>query len=219
MADNSQTPSQNSPTDCKQEICQGGIVSIAKDSEKPVEVCKKCQGGGAVADMAKNSVACDDGPAACDIDKCLDGTCAHTEVTTISAFGPPDSAPAGNLTAATNTALTCLRDAVIAANGTWALTTTYRSQAYQDHLVEVWDKVNLLNGWSEAECDPVRANHATEKGTHFPMGAPARGVSRHTLGTAFDATVGQLADSVITTLATGCNLTRPVANEPWHFER
>lgn len=224
--DDTQTPPQNSPTDCKQEVCQGGIVSIAKDSEKPVDVCRKCQGGFDVSDVAKNATACDDGPAVCDIDKCLDGTCTHKEVSAVTAFGPPDSAPAGSLTAATSTALTCLQDGVSAklkalnvANGGMVVTTTYRSQEYQDHLVEVWDKVNLLNGWSEAECDPVRANHITEKGTHFPMGAPARGVSRHTLGTAFDATVTGLSDADITTIATGCNLTRPVANEPWHFER
>ncbi len=96
---------------------------------------------------------------------------------------------------------------------------TYRSQEYQNHLVEVWDNVNKLQNWPEAECDTVRANHVTERGQHFPMGAPARGVSNHTNGTAFDATITDLTEVQITTLAVQCNLTRPVAGEPWHFER
>lgn len=123
------------------------------------------------------------------------------------------------MTAAAVTAMTCLQTAVAAAGGTMTIQTRHRSQAYQDHLVEVWDKVNLLTGWTEAECDTVRANHAAERATHFPMGPPARGVSNHTNGNAFDAIVTLPAGTAVNTLAAGCNLTNPVAGEPWHFER
>ena len=140
--------------------------------------------------------------------------CAATAITP---YGPPDAAPAGNLTAATQTALTCLQNAVTAAGGTMIVTTTYRSQAYQDHLVEVYDKVT---GPAPAgpECEAVRQNYASERATHFPMGPPARGVSNHTNGTAFDATVTLPAGTSIDTLQAGCNLTRPLPAEPWHFE-
>ena len=142
---------------------------------------------------------------------------ATCPVTAIASFGPPDAAPAGALTAATQTALTCLQNAVIAAGGTIVVTTTFRSQAYQDHLVEVWDKVNAP-ARTEPECAAVMQNYATERATHFPMGAPARGVSNHTRGTAFDATVTLPAGTSLDTIQAGCNLSRPVAGEPWHFE-
>jgi hypothetical protein len=138
-------------------------------------------------------------------------------VTAITPFGPPDAAPAGNFTAATQTALTCLQTAVEAVKGTMIVTTTFRSQAYQDHLVEVWDKVTAPPR-TEPECAEVMKNYAAERKTHFPMGKPARGVSNHTNGTAFDATVTLPAGADLNTIQAGCKLTRPVPGEPWHFE-
>ena len=140
-------------------------------------------------------------------------------VTAIAPYGPPDGPPVGNagMTAATFTAMECLQTAVTAAGGTMHVTTRFRSQAYQDHLVEVWDKVNAP-AHPEAECAAVRQTYTTERATHFPMGAPARGVSNHTNGTAFDATVTLPAGANLDTIQAGCNLTRPVPGEPWHFE-
>jgi hypothetical protein len=46
VPDNSQTPPQNSPTDCKKEICASGTISTVNDnSEQPTDACKQCQGG------------------------------------------------------------------------------------------------------------------------------------------------------------------------------
>ena len=57
-ADDSQTPPQNSPTDCRQEICLGGSIgSVPKDAEVPTNFCKKCQGGFTVNDPAKQKVS------------------------------------------------------------------------------------------------------------------------------------------------------------------
>ena len=140
-------------------------------------------------------------------------------VTAIAAYGPPDGPPVGNdgMTADTITGMNCLQTAVTAAGGTMHVTTRFRSQAYQDHLVEVWDKVNAP-AHPEAECAAVMQNYATERATHFPMRAPARGISNHTNGTAFDATVTLPAAANLNTIQAGCNLTSPVAGEPWHFE-
>lgn len=140
-------------------------------------------------------------------------------VTAIAPYGPPDGPPVGNagMTAATITAMECLQTAVTAAKGTMHVTTRFRTQPYQDHLVEVWDKVNAP-AHPEAECAAVRQNYATERATHFPMGAPAREVSNHTTGTAFDATVTLPAGADLTTIQAGCNLTRPLPDESWHFE-
>ena len=111
-------------------------------------------------------------------------------VTAIAAYGPPDRPPAGNegMTAATITAMGCLETAVTNAGGTMSITTRFRSQPYQDHLVEVWDKTQAP-ARTEPECAAVMENYATERARHYPMGEPARTVSNHTRGTAFDATV------------------------------
>ncbi|QGZ42387.1 hypothetical protein IP92_04122 [Pseudoduganella flava] len=46
VADNAQTPPQASPTDCKEQYCNGGsVASRNKDSETPTDVCLECQGG------------------------------------------------------------------------------------------------------------------------------------------------------------------------------
>ena len=140
-------------------------------------------------------------------------------VTAITAYGPPDRPPAGNegMTAATITAMGCLETAVTNAGGTMSITTRFRSQPYQDHLVEVWDKTQAP-ARTEPECAAVMENYAMERTRHYPMGEPARTVSNHTRGTAFDATVTLPETANLDTLQTGCGLTRPVADEPWHFE-
>ena len=46
VADNGQTPPQASPTDCKEQYCNGGgVASRDKDSELPTDVCMECRGG------------------------------------------------------------------------------------------------------------------------------------------------------------------------------
>ena len=75
------------------------------------------------------------------------------------------------MTAATITAMTCLQNAVTAAGGTMHVTTRFRSQAYQDHLVEVWDKVNAP-AHPEAECAAVKQNYATERADIFQWERP-----------------------------------------------
>jgi hypothetical protein len=59
VADNSQTPPQASPTDCKEQYCNGGVVAIRdKDSEQPPEVCKQCKSG-SLADRDDGSTPAD----------------------------------------------------------------------------------------------------------------------------------------------------------------
>jgi hypothetical protein len=59
VADNGQTPPQNSPTDCKREICQGGAVSSRNDDgEQPTDVCERCSDGSPV-DRADGSTPAD----------------------------------------------------------------------------------------------------------------------------------------------------------------
>lgn len=97
------------------------------------------------------------------------------------------------------------------------MTSGYRSQSYQDHLREVWDKYHLINSWNEAECAAVKQNINDEWGTHILVYQPAE-TSNHTAGNAFDASWTPLGLD-IDALAGQCSLTRPVANDPVHFER
>jgi hypothetical protein len=60
VTDNSKTPPQNSPNDCKKETCTNGApASVNDDSEQPSAECKKCSGGAAVADPAKDKQVCE----------------------------------------------------------------------------------------------------------------------------------------------------------------
>lgn len=59
VVDNSRIPTQDSPTDCKKQICSAGsIVTVNDDSEQPAEVCKQCKGGAKI-DRANGSTPVD----------------------------------------------------------------------------------------------------------------------------------------------------------------
>ncbi len=46
QANDAEQPSQKSPTDCKKEVCSGGSVTSQPDNtEKPTEICKECKNG------------------------------------------------------------------------------------------------------------------------------------------------------------------------------
>jgi hypothetical protein len=215
--DDTQTPPQNSPTDCKQEVCQGGIVSIAKDSEKPVDVCRKCQGGFDVSDAAKNATACDDGPAVCDIDKCQNGTCNHEAVYEVASFSPdPYGVDRTGLTAYTSNGLACMEAQAQLVGGSFIPTSAFRPNTYQTHLREVWDKYQKIIGWNEAECNAVKANITTDWQLHGLVYQPATN-SNHSQGTAFDAWWNLPSGTDIDTLAQGCGLSRCVSSDNVHF--
>lgn len=122
------------------------------------------------------------------------------------------------LTAATQTALTCLQNAVAAAGGSLAVTSAFRPQAYQNHLREVWDKRQQLLGWTEAECATIKTAIDQDFALHGLAFQPAL-VSNHSAGNAFDATFTLPAGQNIDTIAAGCNLSRPVAGDLVHFVR
>ena len=134
----------------------------------------------------------------------------------------PDVDPAPldrtGLTPATRTALACLEAAVEANGGMFALRSAYRSQAYQDHLREVWDKHQIVVEWPSTRCPEVQANVLAEWERHGLGYQPARR-SRHSSGVAFDANWGTLNAGVsIDDLAEACSLSRPVPGDPTHFE-
>ena len=172
-------------------------------------------------DPAQEGHAChDDGNPACTIDLCKSGTCTHKQVDPVAAFGPPDPPPVDiqDLSAATQTSIICMQTAV-APNGSFQVTSGFRPQAYQNHILDVYDKFQLIQNWDSPKCTTTKANIVREWGIHAPFDHRPANVSNHTSGTAFDAAWTLPANTSIDTLAQGCNLSRCVANDTHHFCR
>ena len=141
--------------------------------------------------------------------------CETSKVTPYS----PDPGPldTGSLTQATRTALACLQRAVSEAGGTLYVISGYRSQSYQDHLLEVWDKYQIVKDWPSGQCSEIRRNVEGEWNRHL-LGYRPADVSPHTAGNAFDASWSMLPQNVsIDTLAASCDLSRPLKSaDPYH---
>lgn len=117
------------------------------------------------------------------------------------------------------TALGCLQTAVAGAGGSLHVTSAFRPSSYQQHLREVWDKWRLLRDRREAECQELRTQVQTEFNRHGLLltQRPASANGPHTRGAAIDMR-STLPLSGFLTLATGCQLTRPLpATDPVHF--
>ena len=137
-------------------------------------------------------------------------------VSPVTAYNPdPYPLDIAGMTQGTQTALTCLQNAVGAAGGSLTVTSAFRPQAYQDHIREVWDKWQAIQNNNSAACAQTKAQVQTEWNRHGLAFQPAA-VSNHTAGNAFDATwnPGTLN---IDQLAGGCNLSRSVPGDAVHF--
>ena len=61
VTDNSKTPQQLSPTDCRKQTCSGGgVITVNDNSEQPTDVCEECNGG-TTRDRADGSTPADSG--------------------------------------------------------------------------------------------------------------------------------------------------------------
>ena len=141
------------------------------------------------------------------------------ETSNVTPYSPdPEPLDIGSLTQATQTALTCLQSAVSEAGATLYVISGYRSQSYQDHLLEVWVKYQIVKDWPSDQCSEVRDNVQNEWDRHGLAYEPAE-ISPHTAGNAFDASWTTLPQNVsIDTLAASCNLSRPlISDDPYHF--
>ncbi|MGH9341544.1 MAG: hypothetical protein ACRD1R_18660, partial [Acidobacteriota bacterium] len=139
------------------------------------------------------------------------------ETGVIEPFSPdPYGVDTANLTSPTQAALACLETAVSNAGGSLTVTSAYRPQDYQDHLREVWDKYQIVSAWPQGQCTSVRQNVEAEWNLHDLVFQPAA-TSHHSSGTAFDATWSLPQGYDIDTLASGCDLSRPVPGDPVHF--
>jgi hypothetical protein len=121
----------------------------------------------------------------------------------------PDLSDTARLTPRMQTALSCLLTAAV--DGSPSVGSAYRPPAYNQHLIDVWEKwVNELLENEDSAC----AVRKTEIQSHFQRHrlkesqGPVPG-SLHTLGEAVDVTIS-LPSANINALATGCQLRRPL---------
>lgn len=122
-----------------------------------------------------------------------------------------------NMTAATQTALSCLQTGVSNAGGSLTVISAFRPDWYQTHLREVWDKWQIVRQWPQGRCPTVRANIQAEWVSHG-IGSEPGVTSNHSAGTAFDATWNlPTGHADIDTLARGYNLARDVPGDDSHF--
>jgi len=146
------------------------------------------------------------------------GVTTQCSVAAVAAYSPdPYSLNIGGMNQDTQTALTCLQNAVSNAGGTLTVTSAYRPQDYQDHLREVWDKWQAIKNNTQNACQERKSQIQTEWDRHDMVHQPAT-VSPHTAGNAFDANWSPTSLD-IDSLASSCNLSRPVANDRVHFVR
>ncbi|MBK8811752.1 MAG: hypothetical protein IPN69_13605 [Acidobacteria bacterium] len=130
----------------------------------------------------------------------------------------------GGLTSGTRDALRCLQNQIVPelasvapgqpletgstdARG-FTVNSGYRPQAYQDHLLEVWDKWQLLKNNKQPECQNLKTQLRKEigKSGHDLAERPSAKISNHTRGTAFDISIAGVTASQIKVFAKRCSL-------------
>lgn len=132
------------------------------------------------------------------------------------------------------TALACFQGRIQGAGGTFRLNSAYRTNAYQAHLREVWDKwiaIKPLAG--DPTCSQVYADVQSEFDKHGIVHRPASAdLGPHTTGSAIDVCADGIArrqcstsipNSVLSStqtlaIADQCGLHRRVPTDPVHFE-
>jgi hypothetical protein len=143
-----------------------------------------------------------------------------TEITDPEAlsFEQGNTVDTAQLTAAMQANLTCLQQAVAAANGTVTVNSAYRPPPYQQHLREVWDRWNDLRNRRDPECAQLRAEAQQEFQRHeLQLTQRPAAASAHTRGQAIDIRWTLPPGVSIDTLAAGCDLHRPLPRDPVHF--
>lgn len=123
-----------------------------------------------------------------------------------------------SLTEGTRNAFDCLKGAVEKAGGTVTRESGYRNQAYQSHLLEVYDKYQLLRNNKQKECQTIKQDVVREFLKHEIGERPSAGISNHTRGTAFDLSFSGVKNSQINAFAKKCNLTRRSERGRHHFD-
>jgi len=121
----------------------------------------------------------------------------------------------------TQTALSCLRTEIAKSHGTLTVTSAYRSQAYQDHLYEIFDKRKKLSKILKKfpQCEEIFNNIDAENNRHKLKNKVGKN-SKHGKGDAFDANWTVIGNEQVDAAAKTCLLVRPFPDDdPVHFQK
>ena len=92
----------------------------------------------------------------------------------------------------------------------------YRPPEYQTHIREVFDKWQLLRDNNDSVCADTKIQVELEYMHHSPFSHQPGETSHHSSRLAVDIHLSDYTDA--DTIATVCNMSRPVANDRSHFE-
>lgn len=115
----------------------------------------------------------------------------------------------------------CFRDTVEAAGHRFALTSTLRTEWYQKHFTEIWDKYADLKSDTTPECATIRSKVVHEMETkHVIRWQPARFDPKHVIGQAIDVSAKKMRLTVeqADDFAGACGLYRRVPGDKVHYE-
>jgi hypothetical protein len=92
----------------------------------------------------------------------------------------------------------------------------YRPPEYQTHIREVYDKWQLLQDNNDSVCADTKVQVELEYMHHSPFSHQPGETSLHSSRLAVDIHLSDYTDA--DTIAAGCNMSKPVANDRSHFE-
>jgi hypothetical protein len=121
----------------------------------------------------------------------------------------------GNETQATREGAACIVREARARHLHPQIVSGYRPPAYQTHLREVYDKWQLLKDNNDSVCADTKRQVEIEFMKHSPFAHQPGNTSRHSTGRAVDIHLSDYTDA--DTIAAGCSMSRPVANDRSHF--
>ena len=121
-----------------------------------------------------------------------------------------------NVTDATRAGAACIMRAARGRHITSRIISGYRPPAYQTHLLEVYDKSQLLKNNNDLACADIKAQVEVEFNHHRPFAHRPGETSRHSTGRAVDISLSSYATA--DEIAAGCGMSRAVPNDRVHFE-
>jgi D-alanyl-D-alanine dipeptidase len=120
-----------------------------------------------------------------------------------------------NVNANVRAGASCIVQRAAALKANAVVTSGFRPPAYQSHLREVWDKWQLLKNNSSPECATIKAEVRTHWVQHAIVRQPGT-TSNHSSGNAVD--IAGVPSSDADSIAEGCNMRRPLSDDPVHYE-
>jgi len=120
-----------------------------------------------------------------------------------------------NETQATREGAACIVREARARHLSPQITSGYRPPAYQTHIREVYDKWQLLQNNNDAACADTKREVKVEFKKHSKFAHQPGNTSHHSSGRAVDISLTNYTNA--DTIAAGCNMSKPVANDISHF--